>query len=283
MAVNKVELGNETLIDLTSDTVQADTLLNGATAHAANGEQIVGKVNGVIYFENPQDYYNLSEEERKAINELVILNEDGEPLDASLITYGNSNVGAELQRLDSETTDLNNFKNNMSDAWNNSTNYEVGQYCIYNNILWKCLVQNIGQTPAEGTYWTNVTIGSEFNVVKNDIDTLNSNLKNVLVWARINKQAAIGSVSVSIPSWAKEVQVSIDVNNEFRYTSIYPITSLEDNSLICVVGSSFYKYGSAEEISYASVNISKTSVNMRNVILNGVDVKSKSYMTIYCR
>ena len=178
MAVNKVELGNETLIDLTSDTVQADTLLNGATAHAANGEQIVGKVNGVKYFENPQDYYNLSIEEREAINELVILNEDGEPLDASLITYGASNVGAELQRLDNEITDLNDFKNNVSDAWNSSTNYTVGQYCIYNNILWKCLVQNIGQTPSEGTYWTKVTIGSEFNLVKNDIDTLNSNLAN---------------------------------------------------------------------------------------------------------
>ena len=178
MAVNKVNFGDNTLIDLTNDTVQVDTLLNGATAHAANGEQIVGEVNGVIYFENPQDYYDLSEEEREAINELVILNEDGEPLDASLITYGDSNVGAELQRLDNEITDLNDFKNNVSDAWNNSTTYKVGQYCIYNNILWKCLVQNIGQTPAEGTYWTKVTIGSEFNVVKNDIDTLNSNLGN---------------------------------------------------------------------------------------------------------
>ena len=121
------------------------------------------------------------------------------------------------------------------------------------------------------------------NNLQGQIDTLNSNLDNVLVWKRINNQAVIGSTSVSIPSWAKEVQVSIDVNNEFRYTSIYPITSLEDNSFICVVGSSFYKYGSVEEISYASVNISKTSVNMRNVILNGVDVKNKSYMVVYCR
>ena len=58
---------------------------------------------------------------------------------------------------------------------------------------------------------------------------------------------------------------------------------MEDNSLICVVGSSTYKYGSAEETSYASVDISKKSVNMRNVILNNVNVKNKSYMVIYCR
>lgn len=44
MAVSKVVLGNETLVDLTSDTVSENTLLEGATAHAANGEQITGGV-----------------------------------------------------------------------------------------------------------------------------------------------------------------------------------------------------------------------------------------------
>ena len=44
MAVSKVILGDETLVDLTSDTVSENTLLEGATAHAANGEQITGGV-----------------------------------------------------------------------------------------------------------------------------------------------------------------------------------------------------------------------------------------------
>lgn len=42
--VNKVILGNETLIDLTGDTVSANSLLAGATAHDARGEQITGNV-----------------------------------------------------------------------------------------------------------------------------------------------------------------------------------------------------------------------------------------------
>lgn len=42
--VNKVVLGNETLIDLTSDTVTANNLLSGATAHDASGERIQGNV-----------------------------------------------------------------------------------------------------------------------------------------------------------------------------------------------------------------------------------------------
>lgn len=43
MANNKVVLANGTvLIDLTGDTVTSDTLLQGATAHAANGQLITG-------------------------------------------------------------------------------------------------------------------------------------------------------------------------------------------------------------------------------------------------
>lgn len=42
MAVNKVEFGGDTLIDLTSDTVTPETLAEGETAHNAAGEEITG-------------------------------------------------------------------------------------------------------------------------------------------------------------------------------------------------------------------------------------------------
>ena len=42
MAVNKVEYGGNTLIDLTNDTVTPQTLMAGATAHNAAGEKIEG-------------------------------------------------------------------------------------------------------------------------------------------------------------------------------------------------------------------------------------------------
>lgn len=47
MAVNEVVLGEETLISLVNDTVTADTLLAGITAHSADGEEITGTV--VLY------------------------------------------------------------------------------------------------------------------------------------------------------------------------------------------------------------------------------------------
>ncbi len=42
MAVNKVVFGNETLIDLTADTVSADKLASGYTAHDKSGAAIEG-------------------------------------------------------------------------------------------------------------------------------------------------------------------------------------------------------------------------------------------------
>ena len=42
MAISKVVYGGRTLIDLTADTIQADKVLKGYTAHGADGEKITG-------------------------------------------------------------------------------------------------------------------------------------------------------------------------------------------------------------------------------------------------
>lgn len=50
----------------------------------------------------------------------------------------------------------------ISDAWDASTTYKIGDYAIYNNSLWKCLVQNSNTPPAEGATWTRTQIADEF-------------------------------------------------------------------------------------------------------------------------
>lgn len=45
---NKIVYGNQTLIDLTSDTVSADKLLSGYTAHDKSGAPITGTYTGGI-------------------------------------------------------------------------------------------------------------------------------------------------------------------------------------------------------------------------------------------
>lgn len=58
----------------------------------------------------------------------------------------------------------------LSNMWISSATYNVGDYVLYNNNIWKCLVQNSNIAPSEGTIWTRVNITSE-------ISTLNSNLE----------------------------------------------------------------------------------------------------------
>ena len=78
-----------------------------------------------------------------------------------------------------EKTEVTALFNSISDEWNASTTYAVGQYCIYNNSLWKCLVQHNGQTPTEGTYWTKVSVANEIASVNSSLDDLKNEFKVV--------------------------------------------------------------------------------------------------------
>lgn len=53
-----------------------------------------------------------------------------------------------------------------SDAWDPDITYTTGQYCLDNNTLWRCLIQNENTKPEEGTYWTRETIGN--NLITTD-------------------------------------------------------------------------------------------------------------------
>lgn len=69
-------------------------------------------------------------------------------------------------------TKSNNVMSKNSSVWSSTVTYAVGQYCIYNNSLWKSLVQHSGQTPQEGTYWARVSL----DILDSEINALNSNL-----------------------------------------------------------------------------------------------------------
>lgn len=92
MEVNKVQLANgEVLIDLTSDSVTEETLAEGATAHDASGNQIIGKMptTSVLYTEQ-----TLSDSQKSQARENIgALGEDKlqEAIDAkmhSVMSYG---------------------------------------------------------------------------------------------------------------------------------------------------------------------------------------------------
>ena len=139
MAINKVVYGNDTLIDLTNDTVEASNLLEGETAHDRSGTPVTGtakqghivqnssgtdmtqrsklqfadaevsddSTNGktvvTVVREMTRAQFNaLSQAERYGI---IRITDDGNRLiDASEVTYNNETVKS---KLDSLTTEVN--------------------------------------------------------------------------------------------------------------------------------------------------------------------------------
>lgn len=50
MGINKVEYAGRTLVDLTEDTISADKMLSGETAHDKTGETITGTLVAQRYY-----------------------------------------------------------------------------------------------------------------------------------------------------------------------------------------------------------------------------------------
>lgn len=63
MAVNHVIINGETVVDLRNDTVSADKLLKGATAHDKSGAKITGNVTfSTVYTGSGEPSSSLGEE-----------------------------------------------------------------------------------------------------------------------------------------------------------------------------------------------------------------------------
>ena len=82
MAISKVVYGNTTLVDLTSDTVASDKMLQGITAHGANGSAVIG----IISSKSAQTYTPSTTSQTIA---------SGQYLSGAQIVAGDSNLVAE--------------------------------------------------------------------------------------------------------------------------------------------------------------------------------------------
>lgn len=100
------------------------------------------------------------------------------------------------KNLNNETMNL--IGEIVSDGWNSSKSYTVGDSCIYNNMLWNCLVANTNVAPTEGTYWTRVQLAKADYVV----DRGTSGSWKYVKWAsgEIELWASIGFTGLNLTS-----------------------------------------------------------------------------------
>ena len=97
MAINKVDLGNQNLIDLTQDTVSPEKMAKGTTAHDKSGNIIEGKMSTetVLYTsqslteeQKAQARLNIGADDAKTLNGFKIVVSSTEPSvnDSKIIT-----------------------------------------------------------------------------------------------------------------------------------------------------------------------------------------------------
>ena len=71
---------------------------------------------------------------------------------------------------------LTNANPNISDAYDNTATYAVGDYCIYNNSLYKCSTAATVAEDFDSTKWTVTTIGAELLSIISRVSTLETAL-----------------------------------------------------------------------------------------------------------
>ena len=118
-------------------------------------------------------------------------------------------VEGQIDDLANEISDVSNI---TAKPWDQNKTYTAGEYCTNAGKYWKCKVQNSGQTPSEGTYWTNSDIGEELGL-------LNQRLTNELADKIFIKEftgAEYGAVTVPANSSATIELRNADIPNTVK-------------------------------------------------------------------
>ena len=169
------------------------------------------------------------------------------------------------------------FYNAVSHLWNDTTTYEVGQYCIFSFRLWKCLIRNSGQIPQEGTYWTQTSIDEE-------ITELNSNLANTkrtLLWTNPKPTDSFANSTISVPNLSDYDELEVHFKNsttssgctvfkitKYSYSSRAYAFSLGTSFSDCALWiRSFWADFNNNSITFDSANKLYTSNTVDNMLL----------------
>ena len=151
--VNKVVYGDQTLIDLTADTVTPETLVLGATAHDASGGRISGNVDPIGLHVSGA-----------TVDDLVrvkTVDNNGKPTSwkpvplADLMTKDNfaSDVQKSLGKADTALQ-----PQSLAPPFT-ATMHKVGDYAFYNGNLYRCTQLYMGAW--NDNYWTQINLSDD--------------------------------------------------------------------------------------------------------------------------
>ena len=87
------------------------------------------------------------------------------------------------------------------DEYDSTSTYNVGDYCIYNNMLFKCLVAITTAEEFNSEHWTETSVDGIINGVKSDVATNTSNISTI--------NTKIGALRVYYSGWSTSITFTL--------------------------------------------------------------------------
>lgn len=147
---------------------------------------------------------------------------------ADVVTADFSYVTDVSNRLDTQENTLNTHLNNTADAFDEAKTYAVGDYCIYNNALYRCIVavETAGEWNPDN--WVATSVGAEIAAHKADY------AKGTMIRIILNVSANSGDGIVSYILGEEYVQsvVSSEYGISFNLKNIPSDAKLSSNFVI---------------------------------------------------
>lgn len=164
-------------------------------------------------------------------------------------------------------TDASDIYDVIADEWNALTTYSVGDKCIYNNVLYECLIQNSGQNPSTATaYWkmvkvTELTGGlSEWKVVVGSI---------------------VGNDPIALPASFNELYIEIYIRDN---TNVVLTENIARSALLTT--EKRYRFGyffTTTSFAGAIIGATLSQIHLIQVSDRDGDATDSSRITVYVR
>lgn len=130
------------------------------------------------------------------------------------------------------------LSNNQADAFSKTSTYSVGDYCIYQNVLKKCIKDVETAGDYDSTCWEDTTIGEEFSELNRKTEILNKTDQTPGSALKYRDATELGYTNLTFGYWEKGI---------YLYPGYLDGAPNDFSGLLLVFtdGSSFMKYAFA--------------------------------------
>ena len=108
-----------------------------------------------------------------------------EVLTAAKLNAMDSQIALNEQKADSAQadassglTDIGKLKGDIAPAYSNSSTYAVGDYCIYNGILYRCKTAISTAEAWNSAHWETAVVGDELTDLKSALNSIGLDVEN---------------------------------------------------------------------------------------------------------